>query len=104
MAYISRTYRFEVLESSTFFMDPQPNRKIATLSTEEENKFEIDLAHELYEEFDGEIDINVNIKKRTIRMLNFKQTPLHQSWEMFAFRKKGISITCKNHIRLVEIM
>jgi guanylate kinase len=56
------------------------------------------------EEFDGEIDVQVIMKNRTIIMRNFKLSTLHSSWETFAFRQKGIAITTKYHIRLVETM
>ena len=59
---------------------------------------------ELYEEFEGDINVVVNMGDRTIHMLNFKPSTLHSSWKEFAFRKKGIQITCDYHIRLVETM
>ena len=105
MDRISRTYRFEVLEGGSFFWDNgKGNRLVAEVPTSEEKAFEFALSSELYEEFDGEIDVLVVMKNRTIIMRNFKPSTLHTSWEEFAFRRKGIAITSKYHIRLVETM
>lgn len=105
MDRITRTYKFEVLEGSSFFWDNgKGNRLVAEVPTSEENAFEFALSSELYEEFDGEIDVLVVMKNRTITMRNFKPSTLQSSWETFAFRRKGIAITSKYHIRLVETM
>jgi hypothetical protein len=104
MEYITRTYRFEVLASNSLFYNPKANRKVAEMTSVEEEVFEIELMQELYEEFDGDINIAINMKDRTIRMLKFRPSALHDSWETFAFRNKGIAITSKYHIRLVETM
>ena len=104
MDRITRIYRFEVLEGSSFFWDNdgKGNRLVVEVPKNEENAFEFALSNELYEEFEGQIDVQVVMKNRTIIMRNFKPSTLHTSWEEFAFRKKGISITTKYHIRLVE--
>ena len=105
MDCITKTYKFEVLEGSSFFWDNgKGNRLVAEVPTSEEKTFESALSSELYEEFDGEIDVLVDMKNRTITMRNFKPSTLQSSWETFAFRRKGISITTKYHIRLVETM
>ena len=104
MDCITRTYKFEVLEGKSFFYDGTTKcRKLAAEMTKDrEKEFEIALSCELYEEFEGEIDVQVDMKTRTIFMRNFKPSVLYSSWETFAFRKKGISITTEYHIRLVE--
>jgi len=103
---ITKTYKFEVLESNSYFIDidGKANRQVAELTKDEERVFDFELSSELYEEFEGNIDVMVDVESRTIRMLNFKPSILHSSWETFAFRKKGIAITIKYHIRLVETM
>ena len=103
---ITKTYKFEVLESNSYFIDidGKANRQVAELTKDEERIFEFALSSELYEEFEGNIDVMVDVESRTIRMLNFKPSILHSSWETFAFRKKGIAITINYHIRLIETM
>lgn len=106
MERITEEYSFEVLQGDSFFWDRdgKGNRRIAELTEDEEQDFEFALSSELYEEFEGNIDVMVDMKSRKIRMLKFRPSILHSSWKVFAFRKKGISITTKYHIRLVETM
>ena len=103
---ITKTYKFEVLASNSYFQDTdgKGNRNVTEMTKDEERTFEFALSSELYEEFEGNIDVMVDVESRTIRMLNFKPSILHNSWETFAFRKKGIAITSNYHIRLIETM
>jgi hypothetical protein len=103
MERITEIYKFEVLRSNSYFIDidGKANRLVAELTKDEERVFDFDLSSELYEEFEGDINVVVNMKNRTIHMLNFKPSTLHESWKELAFRKKGTQITSQYHIRLV---
>ena len=106
MSRITEIYKFEVLRGNSYFLDKdgKANRLVVELTKDEERVFDFALSSELYEEFEGDINIVVNMKNRTIHMLNFRPSTLHTSWKEFAFRKKGIAITAEYHIRLVETM
>jgi hypothetical protein len=106
MERITEIYKFEVLKGSSYFQDTdgKANRLVAEMTKDQERVFEFALSSELYEEFEGNINIIVNMQDRMIHMLNFKPSTLHSSWKEFAFRKKGIAITAEYHIRLVETM
>ena len=106
MERITEIYTFEVLRGSSYFLDVdgKANRLVVEMTKDEERVFEFALSSELYEEFEGDINVLVNMKNRTIHMLNFRPSTLHKSWKEFAFRKKGIAITADYHIRLVETM
>lgn len=103
MARTTEIYKFEVLKGDSFFWDTDGagNRLVAEMTKDQERVFEFALSSELYEEFDGNIDIVAYMKDRTIHMLNFKESELHTSWRKLAFRKKGTQITAEYHIRLV---
>ena len=103
MERITEIYKFEVLRSNSYFVDTKGecNRLVAEMTKDQERVFEFALSCELYEEFDGNINVVVNMKDRTIHMLNFKPSTLHESWRELAFRKKGTQITAEYHIRLV---
>jgi hypothetical protein len=103
MERITEIYKFEVLRSNSYFVDTkgEGNRLVAEMTKDQERVFEFALSCELYEEFDGNINVVVNMKDRTIHMLNFKPSTLHESWRELAFRKKGTQITAEYHIRLV---
>ena len=103
MPHTLKTYKFEVLEGKSFFYDGStPSRKVVELTNDQEREFEFALSSELYEEFEGDIDVQVIMKHREIIMKIFKPSELLTSWEVFAFRKKGIQITSEYHSRLVE--
>jgi len=106
MERITEIYKFEVLRGSSYFIDidGKANRLIVEMTNDQERVFEFALSSELYEEFEGNINVAVNMIDRTIHMLNFKPSTLHTSWKEFAFQKKGIAITAEYHIRLVETM
>lgn len=106
MTRITEIYKFELLRGNSYFLDVdgKGNRLVIELTKDEERVFDFALSSELYEEFEGDINVVVNMGDRTIHMLNFKPSTLHSSWKEFAFRKKGIQITCDYHIRLVETM
>jgi len=103
MERITEIYKFEVLRSNSYFVDVdgKANRLVAEMTKDEERLFDFALSSELYEEFEGNINIVVNMQDRTIHMLNFKPSTLHESWKELAFRKKGTQITSQYHIRLV---
>ena len=106
MEHITEIHKFEVLRGSSYFIDVdgKANRLVVEMTKDEERVFDFALSSELYEEFEGNINVVVNMRNRTIHMLNFKPSTLYTSWKEFAFRKKGIQITHDYHIRLVETM
>lgn len=106
MKRITEIHKFEVLKGSSYFIDVdgKPNRLVVEMIRDQERVFDFALSSELNEEFEGNIKVVVNMRNRTIHMLNFKPSTLYTSWKEFAFRKKGIAITADYHIRLVETM
>jgi hypothetical protein len=106
MSRITEIHKFEVLKGSSYFIDVdgKANRLVVEMTRDQERVFDFTLSSELYEEFEGNINVVVNMRNRTIHMLNFKPSTLYSSWKEFAFRKKGIQITAEYHIRLVETM
>lgn len=104
---IVKTYKFEVLTSKSMFVDAdgRPSRTVAELTPQQASNLKTDIERELYDEFDMELaSIEVDMDNMIVKLFLNEITPLHTSWELFAFRKKGVQITAHYYIRLVETL
>jgi hypothetical protein len=102
MKYLTRIYNFEILISDSF---KNGSRTIAKINNYDRNLLGIAIQREIYEEFDGDIvKVNVDMKKQSIHLLMYDNSLLYDTWREFGFRPKGISITDKFHIRLIDVI
>lgn len=95
MGYLTRIYNFEVLISNSRTTTEVYDRKALGIAIE----------REIYEEFEGDIvKVNVDMNKQFIHLLMYDNSMLYDTWTEYGFRHKGIAITDKFHIRLVDTM
>lgn len=102
MTFFTKIFRFEILVSNSLYFDPYPNRKIADLTGVDIEQLRLDIEEEINEDFDEYAHIAVSMDPPTITMKIPTDNMYYISWESFALRSKGISVTTKYHIRLFE--